>query len=821
MALTVGYVSGIIAAAVHVLQVFLPTALALMIAGAIREESTAATWSVAGSALHSSHWARLLRSDTSNYHGIDKRIKTLILLRPLALAVIAVAAVITPLGLYDDILPGRSPQQVPFPYISDLSPMGYGTPPRSDLGFNRQCGFTLPVVCPGSDTVISYSGNDTSVTATLPYGYDSRIPQTKTELFESGLTEQSETVSSIFDIQWRSYTTRQDINTNNGSTFLAGGYRQLTTLILDDTIEAVEGLLVNTISGGLGFRNHTIPSGIPLGATWTEDLLFVEPETQCVDTNLTLDFSLAGLNSSLGGEITNLVITDRGGFINLNHTYPHYDRTKPELNADLAGRAYKAAWLFNVYIALIFNVTRPNPGAFGYLNSNMGKTFPLQGGIFPSVDALSSSTFDGGYNDLFAGLFSNSSLGPSNPFHITETNFSSITTICQSEGGLDFANISNIAVGCGVLYGAPRREDGTASLIFEPGSRWTLPMYSCATSVKASVKEVSFRYNGTDGLKSLATLSIQDQMNPPNPVTWGVENTQMTLADGSALWGLVSASTQESPELSVVQSPYLYLPGDVSSATLPTVGGYQNLPGVDFYTDALSTVFQLDSGPLGVADYTGKTNLAMYAKWQNFSRTADGTANVVNLIWTDIAANSVVGTKSWLPSPPPTGLQKRESQITQVAVVSVTVYSRRIQYKWLFAIPAALALAISGLIGLTTFALVVVGHARPSKVKTYLNALSPGRILATFVYPNECDSQAPTDTWVKSVGSKKIAISKHGFPTARDPVAHPTGPVATGYHGYEYSMTDPLLTKNGTAIMMRSIPPAAKVPGTYGNNGPR
>lgn len=279
MALTVGYVSGIIAAGIHVLQIFLPTALALMIAGALKEENTAATWSVVGRALHSSYWPQILRSDTSTSDSIDRRIKFLILLRPLALLVVTAAAIVTPLGLYDSILPGRSPQQVPFSYVSDLSPMGYGTPPRSDLGFNRWCGYAFPVVCPGSDTVISYSRNDTTFTATMPYGYDSRIPRTKMQLFQSGLAEQSETVSSIFDIQWRSYTTQQGQDVNNGSTFLVGGYRQLTTLILDDAIEAVEGLIVNTISGGIGFRNHTIPSGIPLGATWTEDLLFIEPET--------------------------------------------------------------------------------------------------------------------------------------------------------------------------------------------------------------------------------------------------------------------------------------------------------------------------------------------------------------------------------------------------------------------------------------------------------------------------------------------------------------------------------------------------------------
>jgi hypothetical protein len=788
MALTVGYVSGIIAAGIHVLQIFLSTALALMIAGVLKEESTAATWSVAGRALHSSHWPQILRSDTSTSDSIDRRIKFLILLKPLALLIVTAAAIVTPLGLYDSILPGRSPQQVPFSYVSDLSPMGYGTPPRSDLGFNRQCGFDPLIVCPGSDTIIIYSGNDTTFTTTMPYGYDARIPRRKVQLFQSGLAEQSETVSSIFDIQWRSYTTQQDQDVNNGSTFLVGGYRQLTTLILDDAIEAVEGLIVDTISGGIGFRNHTIPSGIPLGATWTEDLLFVEPETQCVNTNLTLDFSLGSWNSTLVGEAADLVITDRGGFVNLNHTYPHYDRTKPELNADLTGRAYQAAWLFNVYIALIFNVTRPNPGAFGYLNSHVGKSFPLQGTGFPSVDALSASTFEDSYDDLFDLTSTNSTLGPSNPFQITEANFSAITALCQSDGEMGFANISNIVVGCGVLYGAPRREDGTPSLVFTPGSQWTLPMYTCATGVKASVKEVSFRYNGTDGLKSLVPFSIQEQTNPSNPVTWGIENTVMTLAEGSPLWGLVSASTQTSPELSVVQSPYLYLPGDTSLASLPTVPSFQNLPGVEFYSDALNAIFKFDPlGPplIGLADYTGKTNLGIYAKWQNLSRTAGGTANIVNLIWTDIAANAVVGTKSWLPSPPLTDLQKRQDQSSQVAQVPVTVYSSRIQYNWLFAIPALVTLAISGLIGLTTLALMVVGHARPSKMKRYLNALSPGRILATFVYPNECDQQVATTTWLQTVGSKKIALPKRGLPAAGGYVLHSIRRVPTGHHGYQ------------------------------------
>jgi len=829
MALTVSNVSAIIAAASIVIRLFIPTALALMIAGLLKEESTAATWSAAGTEIHSSHWPTILRAEPSQ--NIDKPIKILIRLKPLALAILIAASVVTPLGLYDDVLPSRRPQQVPFPFINDTSPFGYGTPQRSNLGFNRHCGSHLPTVCPGSDTVINFSSNATSETANLPYGYNARIPQKKADLFQSGLAEQVATVSSIFDIQWRSYTTQSDPNINNGSTYLVGNYRQLKTLILDDTIEAVEGLLVNTVDGGIAFRNHTIPENLPLGASWSENLLFLEPDTQCVNTNLTLDFSLSSNNASLEGNIYGLVITDRGGFANLNQTYPYYNRTQPELNPDLAGRAYKGAWLFNVFLALYLNVTRPNPNAFAYINSNIGKTFPLEGTSFPEVDKLSSTDFGSSFNDLFdssgfSSNSSNSSSSASNPFSISESNFTDIAVLCQGASELDYSNISNIAVGCGILYGAARREDGSASLIFEPDSRWSMPMFSCATGVKASIKEAAFLYNGTQGLKSLTTLSIAD-VNPETPVTWGVENNQdNTLGNVFPLWGLVSASTKESSDLSVRQSPYLYLPGLPSESTLPTSGGFQNLPGVDFYNGALSTIYDLDLPPIGLADYTGQTNLAMYAKWQTLSTTSGGAATIMNLVWTDIAANAVLGTRSWLPSPPLTDLQKRQSSqsssSSQVAHVLVNVYSKQVRYHWLFAIPAGLALLVTVVISVATIALSALSHAGTHSMRRYLYALSPGRILASFVYPNECDPQAPTKVWARSVGAKKIALPREGMPTAKDPVSHPLNVGAGGgNHGYghDFSMTDPLLTKNEAGIMMQPVSPNPQTNGYRVFNG--
>ena len=133
---------------------------------------------------------------------------------------------------------------------------------------------------------------------TFPNGYDANIPEQKRDLFQSGLSGQKETLSSLFDIQYRSYSTREDPQVNNGSPFVVGSFRQLGSLVLDDTIEAVEELIANTIDGGVAFRNHTLPMGVPLGAVWSEDLLVMEPETQCVNTNLTIDFTLLGLNGT-------------------------------------------------------------------------------------------------------------------------------------------------------------------------------------------------------------------------------------------------------------------------------------------------------------------------------------------------------------------------------------------------------------------------------------------------------------------------------------------------------------------------------------------
>src|ERR1700733_1387133 len=197
--LTVGYVSGMIAAAIYILQKFIPLAIAPIMVGIAGQDNSAVTWSVCAQTITNSLWPKILRADSSASLEVNRKVKLVNLLRPLALGVVAVAAIVTPLGLYETVAPTGFLQAVPFPYIADTGPMGYGTPPRSSLGFSRKCGGLLPVVCPGSDTIITYSSNATTSSAHLPNGYDTRLPQTLTDLFQSGLASQPQTMSSIFD----------------------------------------------------------------------------------------------------------------------------------------------------------------------------------------------------------------------------------------------------------------------------------------------------------------------------------------------------------------------------------------------------------------------------------------------------------------------------------------------------------------------------------------------------------------------------------------------------------------------------------------------
>ncbi|KAK4119572.1 hypothetical protein N657DRAFT_650068 [Parathielavia appendiculata] len=797
--LSVGYTAGLIALGIVIAQLWLPTAISFLVAGLLRDEETAASWTVASKILQSSHWTTLLRTDSARGHAVRTPIYLASLAIPVTTFLTAIAGVVTPLGLYEEtVLGGREVGN--FSYIRDTSAYFYGTSPRGHYNFSRVCEYRIGLSrygpCPFTNDTLVVSHNSTHASWDYPDGLTTDIPRVLRDLYSSGTRGIGTTVSNFFDIEWRQLTTKRDDggDLNNGSEYAVSMFRQVDSVALEDSIRLVEGLIVDTRSGGVGFRNHTLPQPPDRNVTWQEDLLFVEPVTACVNTNLTFDFTITERNfSSSSHGPPDYRLTDRGGFINLNHTYPYYDRDNPQANPDLWGRAYKAAMMHNAYAMMYLNVT--NPGnqtagvkAFQYVDSTMGKSFPLD--VELGVD-YRAARFTSKYGThLFPNMYTNDEPKYPNPFNVTMSEwFSSIRIICSGAGSGDIANITNIFVTCGLVSGPPRRVDGGPQSIFERGSQWTTPLYSCATAVRATIKTVDFSTDaGTSsmnpgqpppsessrGLAGLRVTNITEKTysSPDSYPVWGVEDTGRNLSDIRPIWGLISPAYPAAhyPNLSVVQQPSLYLIGlgsdDMHVASFypgpDFAAGQYNLPGAEFPFAAANTIY-LSSPGQGITDEAwpfdlrGRADMAVFTRWQALCETQEGAARMINLLWTDLAASAVVGTKGI--STTPINTQGQEEPPPPPIIIHVRPAVRRTRYHFAYGIPAFVLLAV--LVALTAGS-ICAWLARVSnldKVRRRIHQLSAGRIFTIVLYPGESDFGMSPKQWSLMSGAKTVRFA--------------------------------------------------------------
>lgn len=357
--------------------------------------------------------------------------------------------------------------------------------------------------------------------------------------------------------------------------------------------------------------------------------------------------------------------------------------------------------------------------------------------------------------------------------------------LCQGAGGADNANISNFISACGLIYGAPRREGAGTSLIMDPGSNWTVPMYSCISATKAVIKTVTFRFNGSrDDISSLTVTSLADKTykdNSSKPL-WGVEGTNLSLADVNPLWGLLDAKKIGNVNMSTLQKESLWLPGYGGGFGSMSTIGHQNLPGVEFYGKALAAAYDIGGSLASVADYSGSTSLPMFRLWQNLSQSVNTASKIPNLIWTDIAMNAVVGTKSLAPATGTnngsgggtTTKRKRDGEKTPSRSddVRVTKYHRQVKYKLRFGIPAFIALFFTICIAVFAFFLFVFGCASPSKMRKYLNETSAGRRLTSGSgienSRGAMDLPESRKAWVDWVGRREFTLGGDRTRTIRD-----------------------------------------------------
>jgi hypothetical protein len=342
-------------------------------------------------------------------------------------------------------------------------------------------------------------------------------------------------------------------------------------------------------------------------------------------------------------------------------------------------------------------------------------------------------------------------------------------TLCVTAGGADFANVTNIYISCGLMHGIPQRQDGGSRLVFDSGSRWSQPLYSCASAVKAVEKTVSFNYNGTnDALSDLDVTNIQTKIysSPSDIPLWGVENTgnSYTNEDINLIWGLINSDYAKDPNVSVVNQEALYLPGFLNTFAEQALDS-ENLPGSQFYIGSMSAAYSVGSEPgLSTVDYSGQINMAMWARWQNLTQTASTAALILNLIWTDNAASAVVGTKGVL------GPMNAASE--NVVPLFVTPKVSKVKYRWPFAIPALVAAV--GLCFVTLLAILVVLSGRGSfkRLALHLKQVSPGRIYTTFLYAEPEAMAAKSKDWNRKMGKVMVDLSGK-FPEGSEAISNP------------------------------------------------
>jgi hypothetical protein len=328
------------------------------------------------------------------------------------LLLLTIAGIVTPLGLSDALQPSGA-TTANFKYAKDLSSWGQSTPPRPNFNFSRKCGDILLMNCPGT-----FGGYRTFRNATGIYNIgefdsatiDVRLPDNLTEIFTSVTGKEGSTLSGLLDIQYRLYEGHRSNQINEGNTYIQGSFRPVERLILKNATQLIEGLVVDTRTGtdrtgGIGFRNHTIPTESSLGAAWKEDLTWVQPFTECVDTNLTFQFTSA--SSPLTTSVATYLV-DNGGFADLARLYPYPGFWNDTQNVNLQARAYKAAWLSNVMTAIYLNITTAK--GLKDMNPKKGEKYLLRkgdtsfGSGLPVFNKITMSAINGGYLDMAGGF---------------------------------------------------------------------------------------------------------------------------------------------------------------------------------------------------------------------------------------------------------------------------------------------------------------------------------------------------------------------------------------------------------------------------------
>jgi hypothetical protein len=333
--------------------------------------------------------------------------------------------------------------------------------------------------------------------------------------------------------------------------------------------------------------------------------------------------------------------------------------------------------------------------------------------------------------------------------------------VVSGYGGADNVSIETISVIGGLILGAGIQVDesgnpltGLPRVQINPQTNWSRPLFSCVTALRSSVKRITFNSNRTSVLSNLDITNIEAisyASNDTIPI-WAVEKPSLRIGDINPFWGIVSDKYASSTSLMTIKKESFYLPA--SSSSIWGIFPIDSSAGADAPGGALEAVYSPIS--IGMPDYSGTANWALFLKWQSLSRSASTAGSIINLMWTDIMANGVVGAKGLFSDTNATAQEKETGSTTAVA----TPLKDAIHYDFVYAIPAFIYLALYGATLFFAILLFVLGRVRIRTLRALLNHTSAGRATIMERYPGEDRVLAKTSEWTSTFAQENVRFRK-------------------------------------------------------------
>lgn len=511
-------------------------------------------------------------------------------------------------------------------------------------------------------------------------------------------------------MQYRNFVLSTKAQVNDNQLYSQGTWNMLQTVSATNTLAAVEGIVYDTTSyTGFGILNSTIPIQ-DLPSSWNRDILWLEPNVACVDTNLTLDYAVT---TGLQAVNTSLYVTDRGGFINLATTAPNWNQTFN--NSNLPFRASNGAYYHNELLMTTLQITKQNMSSLGtsyLLSDSLTALLKSNGGISSNIFGLQRLAYlpsiaknmvlDFSISDYCAGYTSDY---PSTPQYKL--------------------------VQCMLVIGGANVLGSKSTPI------WSNPLFVCAASTQARMQHVKFSAESTKGTDSLPHISVTRQ-NTNQPILWGIEKTGANISYANPYWGPIADEYENDDSLYTTRAEVLELPAWIDNSFALDSGYYWNtqsssIPGMAWDVLAGGQV----RGYSSLFRNDGNEWITSGA-WQYLTTDWFSTPLLVESIWTDLMINNVVGANTFTSA-------------------MVQTYYPSASYDLRYAIPGFLLLVIwLPVLIIAIFAIISRRVTVPIAIQA-MNQTAIGRAVISMTSPLSA-SWDNTENWVAKEGHHKIGI---------------------------------------------------------------